>query len=900
MVKTSIAEKADIIFSGAGLPLDLPSYLQRESTTKLVPIVSSARAAKIICEKWKANYDYLPDAIVVEGPKAGGHLGYKNNQIDDANYSLEHIVPEVVAEARHFEKLYGRRIPVIAAGGLYTGEDISGSWNSAPTVCSSAANIEIIASPVGMPGRAIAGEFIRRLREGLTRPKKCPFHCIKTCDYTKSPYCIIMALYNAAKGNLPRIRFRRSQCVPVQKITSVRETIASLQAEFRAAELRRKRGPLYEGKPFAKLPGTGNELRVLRHERRTNRAETARSHRRIGEFRIQPAVGRIRRIADHAAADPRRRPGFGIRPDHRRTGRRGQQQQAERNRYLRLRYDTIGAWLFSLPIVVIAMLFMHMPYGNWIMLILSLPVLFFFGRGFFVNGWKQLRHRQANMDTLVALSTSIAFLFSLFNTVYPQFWLRRGLEPHVYYEAACVIIAFVLVGKLLEERAKSNTSSAIKRLIGLQPTTARLVRGDHEEDVPISALQVGDRVSEAGDKVVAGTINSRGTFVLETTGVGSDTLLARIIRMVQQAQGSKAPVQRIADRIAAIFVPTVIGIALLTFALWLAIGGMDYFSSREPDPNQGRDGLEQLCRIDTVVMDKTGTLTEGRPSVVDWIAAGPDLPEYRNMICAAEMKSEHPLASAIVNYLSAHEAQPCEVASRRAAEETDVRIETAQQTGASIVYFGTADRLLAVIVINDTLKATTPPALDQLRRLHIDIAMLTGDSRKTAAALAERLGIRHYRAEVLPDDKDKYIQQLQREGKRVAMVGDGINDSQALARADVSIAMGHGTDIAMDVAMVTLMNSDLLLLPKAYVLSRKTVRLIRQNLFWAFIYNLIGIPIAAGVLYPLYGILMNPMLAGAAMAFSSVSVVANSLRLKWMSTGTPPLSSGRPNNVRAD
>ena len=673
------------------------------------------------------------------------------------------------------------------------------------------------------------------------------------------------------------------------------------------------------------------------------------------------------------------------------------QQQAERNRYLRLRYDTIGAWLFSLPIVVIAMLFMHMPYGNWIMLVLSLPVLFFFGRGFFVNGWKQLRHRQANMDTLVALSTSIAFLFSLFNTVYPQFWLRRGLEPHVYYEAACVIIAFVLVGKLLEERAKSNTSSAIKRLIGLQPTTARLVRGDHEEDVPISALQVGDRVSvrpgekipvdgvvrdgssyvdesmitgeplpvgkEAGDKVVAGTINSRGTFVLETTGVGSDTLLARIIRMVQQAQGSKAPVQRIADRIAAVFVPTVIGIALLTFALWLAIGGMDYFSYAllsavsvlviacpcalglatptalmvgigKGAENQilikDATALEQLCRIATVVMDKTGTLTEGRPSVVDWIAAGPDLPEYRNMICAAEMKSEHPLASAIVNYLSAHEAQPCEVTSFVSltgrgirftagnadywlgsrnlmaeqgvapAEETDVRIETAQQTGASIVYFGTADRLLAVIVINDTLKATTPPALDQLRRLHIDIAMLTGDSRKTAAALAERLGIRHYRAEVLPDDKDKYIQQLQREGKRVAMVGDGINDSQALARADVSIAMGHGTDIAMDVAMVTLMNSDLLLLPKAYVLSRKTVRLIRQNLFWAFIYNLIGIPIAAGVLYPLYGILMNPMLAGAAMAFSSVSVVANSLRLKWMSTGTPPLSSGRPNNVRAD
>ena len=269
MVKTSIAEKADIIFSGAGLPLDLPSYLQRESTTKLVPIVSSARAAKIICEKWKANYDYLPDAIVVEGPKAGGHLGYKNNQIDDANYSLEHIVPEVVAEARHFEKLYGRRIPVIAAGGLYTGEDIYrimelgadgvqlGSKFVTTEECDASQafkdtyinsreeDIEIIASPVGMPGRAIAGEFIRRVREGLTRPKKCPFHCIKTCDYTKSPYCIIMALYNAAKGNLSRgYAFAGANAFLSKKITSVRETIASLQAEFRAAELRRKRGPL--------------------------------------------------------------------------------------------------------------------------------------------------------------------------------------------------------------------------------------------------------------------------------------------------------------------------------------------------------------------------------------------------------------------------------------------------------------------------------------------------------------------------------------------------------------------------------------------------------------------------------------------------------------------------------
>ena len=654
------------------------------------------------------------------------------------------------------------------------------------------------------------------------------------------------------------------------------------------------------------------------------------------------------------------------------------QQQAEREHRRRLGRDVLGAWIFALPVMAISMVFMHMPGGDWIMLALTLPVLALFGRTFFVNAWKQLRHRTANMDTLVALSTSIAFLFSLFNTLRPEFWYERGLEPHVYYEASCMIVAFVLTGKLLEERAKGSTSSAIRRLMGLQSVTARIVREDGEEEVPIASLRTGDRVAvrpgekipvdgvvlsggsfvdesmitgeplpvekKAGDRVVAGTINARGAFVIETTGTGSDTLLSRIIRMVREAQGSKAPVQRIVDRIAAVFVPAVIGIAVLTFVLWLAIGGTAYFShallsavsvlviacpcalglatptalmvgiGRGAENRiliKDATALEQMCRIDTMVMDKTGTLTEGRPSVTEWIWVRTPETRWSDIVYSAEMKSEHPLAEAVASHLAAQGAKPCEVTafesltgqgvrfrsgdlpywigSRGLLEDCGAelpadladRIGRLQNEGRSTVFFGTGDRLLAVIAVSDPLKETTPQALDELRRLHIDLAMLTGDSRKTAAALASRLGITVYRAEAMPDDKERFVRELQAGGRKVAMIGDGINDSQALARADVSIAMGHGTDVAMDVAMVTLMNSDLSLLPRAYRLSRDTVRLIRQNLFWAFIYNLIGIPIAAGVLYPLWGVTMSPMLAGAAMAFSSVSVVTNSLRLKW-------------------
>ena len=659
-------------------------------------------------------------------------------------------------------------------------------------------------------------------------------------------------------------------------------------------------------------------------------------------------------------------------------GAEEKQRLAERDRLKRLGRDTLGAWIFALPVMVISMMFMHMPYGEWIMLALTLPVLALFGRAFFVNAWKQTSHRTANMDTLVALSTSIAFLFSLFNTLWPEFWYARGLEPHVYYEASCMIVAFVLTGKLLEERAKGSTSSAIRNLMGLQPVTARIVREGREEEVPIASLRAGDSVSvrpgekipvdglvlsggsfvdesmitgeplpvekKAGDSVVAGTINGRGTFVIETTGAGSDTLLARIIETVRQAQGSKAPVQRVADRIAAVFVPTVIGIAVLTFVLWMAIGGSAYFSHAllsavsvlviacpcalglaTPTAlmvgiGRGAENgilikdaaaLEGMCRVDTVVMDKTGTLTEGRPTVTEWIWTDPEEASCGDIVYSAEMKSEHPLAEAVTAYLAARGAKPCEVTafesltgqgvefrsggrpywigsrnlleSRGAVMPSDLaaHVDALSDEGRSLVFFGSGNRLLCAIAVSDPLKETTPQALDELRRLHIGLAMLTGDNRRTAAALAARLGIGTFRAEAMPDDKDRFVRELQAGGRHVAMVGDGINDSQALARADVSIAMGRGTDVAMDVAMVTLMNSDLSLLSKAYRLSRDTVRLIRQNLFWAFIYNLIGIPVAAGVFYPLWGVTMSPMLAGAAMAFSSVSVVTNSLRLKW-------------------
>lgn len=655
------------------------------------------------------------------------------------------------------------------------------------------------------------------------------------------------------------------------------------------------------------------------------------------------------------------------------------QEEKARMHYKILRRNTIGAWTLSIPLALLGMVFMHVPFGNWIMMVLALAIMIFFGRSFYVNGVRHALKGKANMDTLVALSTSIAFLFSLFNTLCPGFWLGKGLEPHVYYEASGVIIAFVLLGKLMEERAKNSTSSAIKGLMGLQPKTARLVTDGREEEVPISNLQVGNVVSvrpgekipvdgtllqgsssvdesmlsgepipvekNAGDRVLAGTINQKGAFTMEATSVGGTTVLAQIVQMVQSAQGSKAPVQRIVDKISGIFVPVVVLLSFLTFVCWLVIGGESYFSyallsavsvlviacpcalglatptALMVGMGKGAEqhilikdafALENLCKVDTVVLDKTGTLTEGVPVVTDSYWISDDNIRYLDVLYTAEQKSEHPLASAILCWLEESGAKVCEAENFESLTGRGVRIQVEgvtywvgsqglldifqagipekvrkqigqwQEDGQSVVFYGQETRLLAVLAISDRIKPTSAEAVKELKKQGIEVHLLTGDGVRTAERVAATLDIGYYKAEVMPNDKEEYIISLQQQGKKVAMFGDGINDSQALARADVSIAMGKGTDIAMDVAMVTLITSDLLLLPGAIRLSKQTVRLIYQNLFWAFIYNVIGIPLAAGVLFPINGLLLNPMLASAAMAFSSVSVVLNSLRLKFM------------------
>ena len=655
------------------------------------------------------------------------------------------------------------------------------------------------------------------------------------------------------------------------------------------------------------------------------------------------------------------------------------QEEKARMHYKILRRNTIGAWTLSIPLALLGMVFMHVPLGNWIMMVLALAIMIFFGRSFYVNGVRHALKGKANMDTLVALSTSIAFLFSLFNTLCPGFWLGKGLEPHVYYEASGVIIAFVLLGKLMAERAKNSTSSAIKGLMGLQPKTARLVTDGREEEVPISNLQVGNVVSvrpgekipvdgtllqgsssvdesmlsgepipvekNAGDRVLAGTINQKGAFTMEATSVGGTTVLAQIVQMVQSAQGSKAPVQRIVDKISGIFVPVVVLLSFLTFVCWLVIGGESYFSyallsavsvlviacpcalglatptALMVGMGKGAEqhilikdafALENLCKVDTVVLDKTGTLTEGVPVVTDSYWISDDNIRYLDVLYTAEQKSEHPLASAILCWLEESGAKVCEAENFESLTGRGVRIQVEgvtywvgsqglldifqagipekvrkqigqwQEDGQSVVFYGQETRLLAVLAISDRIKPTSAEAVKELKKQGIEVHLLTGDGVRTAERVAATLDIGYYKAEVMPNDKEEYIISLQQQGKKVAMVGDGINDSQALARADVSIAMGKGTDIAMDVAMVTLITSDLLLLPGAIRLSKQTVRLIYQNLFWAFIYNVIGIPLAAGVLFPINGLLLNPMLASAAMAFSSVSVVLNSLRLKFM------------------
>ena len=650
---------------------------------------------------------------------------------------------------------------------------------------------------------------------------------------------------------------------------------------------------------------------------------------------------------------------------------------AERDHHLkRVKLNAILSFVFSIPVAVLGMVFHHWVIGQWIAMGLSAVVVFYFGRQFFIMAFKQLRHGQVNMDTLVALSTSVAYAFSAFNVLVPHFLLSHGIHPTVYFESAALITSFILLGKFFEEKAKAGTSGAIKKLIGLQPKMVRVNRNGKETEIGIAEILKGETINlrpgekvpvdgqvtggssfidesmisgepipaekNMGAKVFAGTINQKGSLTIKAEKIGSETLLAQIIKTVQEAQGSKAPVQRLVDKVASVFVPVVIAIAILTFVLWFAIGGKAYLTqglvaavsvlviacpcalglatptaimvgvgkgAENGILIRNAEALEHAKNIDVFVFDKTGTITQGTPQVTDiiWVKEGTK-DYFAPTLSAIENKSEHPLAQAVVKALKVESSgvaitrfesitgKGVKAIANEATfyvgsdklmndkliwmdSETELKAAAFRAKAKTVVYFSSDKDLIAVMAITDAVKESSAETIRELAKSH-EVYMLTGDNAATAKAVADEVGISNYKAGMLPADKAAFIKGLQAQNKRVAMVGDGINDSEAIAVANISMAMGKGTDIAMNVADITLMNSDLNSIPKAIRLSKQIVGTIRQNLFWAFIYNLVGIPIAAGLLYPFTGWQLDPMFASAAMALSSVSVVGNSLLLR--------------------
>ncbi|MGI4749711.1 MAG: heavy metal translocating P-type ATPase [Janthinobacterium lividum] len=659
-----------------------------------------------------------------------------------------------------------------------------------------------------------------------------------------------------------------------------------------------------------------------------------------------------------------------------------QQKQQQEKALNQLKKQTFGAVLLTVPVMVLDMVWMDWKPANWIMLFLTSVILFVFGKRFFVNAWKQAVHGRANMDSLVAISTGVAYLFSLFNTVAPGFWLRRGIVPHVYFEAAAVVITFILIGKLLEERAKSGTSASIKKLMGLQEKTVWLIKNNTEIETAIALVLAGDflRIKpgaripvdgevisgtsfideslmtgepmavsrKTGDEVFAGTINQKGSFVLKTTKVGSETLLAKMIKAVQNAQGSKAKLQKLADRIAAVFVPVIIAIALLSAAAWWIFGNNQAFSqgllsfvtvlvvacpcalglatptaimvgvgkgAEKGILIRDAETLERADQVNVVVLDKTGTITEGKPKLtaLNWNKSlnANDIKTLLGILLSAEQQSEHPLAAAITNFLVLKEASAQPVSDFKSSTGAGISVQHQnkaywigkpdwvlnmvnvspqenqihQQSASAetIIYFAENNKLLAILTVADEIRADAANVVSKLKNAGKEVWMLTGDAAATANYVAEKVGIKNVVSSVSPSGKAEQIKKLQQQGKVVAMAGDGINDAEALATADVSVAMGLGSDIAMEAARITLVSSQISLLPEVFRLSKQTIRTIRQNLFWAFIYNIIMVPVAAGVLIPVWGIHLNPMFAGAAMALSSVSVVTNSLLIRWRS-----------------
>lgn len=648
-------------------------------------------------------------------------------------------------------------------------------------------------------------------------------------------------------------------------------------------------------------------------------------------------------------------------------------REAEERRYGLLKRKVILAWILTLPIAAVCMVHLHFPGENFAMAVGALVVLAVCGRDFFAKGFRSLFKGRPGMDSLVAVSTTVSYLFSLFSTLFPCVWTGRGISPDMYYEAAAMVIAFVLTGKLMEARARRSAGSAIADLMGLTPSEAQIRMDDGSiERVPVAEVRPGiivcvspgDRIPVdgvvveghssvdesmltgeplgvekiAGAKVYAGTMNGNGTLFIKASGVGNSTQLARIIENVQKAYGSKAPVQKLVDRIAGIFVPTVMLIAVVTFGIWIAFGlewlpiavlaaasvlviacpcalGLATPTAIMVGVGRGArlgilvkdaEALEQLAHIDVLAIDKTGTLTEGRPEVTEAVSLSSDSPEsqFLNRLLALEQANTHPLASAITRWakeqgaspeiLSQFEYVPGEGATaldsmgnkvwagseRLALRMGAVVSRDVAAPGVGTVYAGVDNVCLLRLNVTDRLRPDAVETVAELKRLGIEPVLLTGDAKSVADHIGRIAGIGKIVSETLPQQKLETVEKLKAEGKRVAMAGDGINDAAALAAADVSIAMGGGSDIAMEVAQLTVVRADLADIPRAVLLSRATLRIIRQNLFWAFIYNIIGIPIAAGILYPSFGVMLTPMFASAAMAFSSVCVVTNSLRLK--------------------
>jgi len=628
----------------------------------------------------------------------------------------------------------------------------------------------------------------------------------------------------------------------------------------------------------------------------------------------------------------------------------------------------------GLPIPFIPM-WLHNP---WLQLVLTTPVLFWCGASFFINAWKALKRHTATMDTLVAIGTGAAYLYSLFPTVLPEFFTAQRLPADVYYEVAAVVVTLILLGRLLENRAKGQTSEAIRKLIGLQAKTARVIRNGREVDIPIAEVVLGDVIlvrpgekipvdgeiiegsstideamvtgesvavkKQPGDEVIGATINKTGSFKFRAMRVGKDTFLAQIVKLVQQAQGSKAPIQRLADQVTGWFVPAVIAIAIATFILWYNLMGnvtialittvgvliiacpcalglatptsIMVGTGKGAEYGiliKGADSLELAQKLQTVVLDKTGTITQGKPTVTDFITVNGTVNSNElkllRLAASVERNSEHPLAEAVVQYAQSQQVelndarefeaiagsgvqghvsnQWVQIGTHRWMKELGIDTSALEQDwerleylGKTVIWLAVDGKVQGIMAISDAVKPSSANAIRTLQKMGLEVVMLTGDNRRTAEVIAREVGIKRVMAEVRPDQKAAQIENLQAEGKIVAMVGDGINDAPALAQADVGMAIGTGTDVAIAASDITLISGDLQGIVTAIQLSRATMRNIKQNLFFAFIYNMAGIPIAAGILYPIFGWLLSPIIAGAAMAFSSVSVVTNALRLR--------------------